>query len=261
MACSSKYIILCENTFPPLDQCSLTIIERFDRTEHRRPWPESMIIGVGCVNENQLFVFTQYQLMLYSMDSFEKLHVFSLFKDTCPSSSLEHHQRCITGTVSDRRAFYIRISEQSDRVLSTVDCDTWNLILRYDLNTIFPGVQQFVNFAVTADSIQFLVELPGSPYAVQVCSLDQSLSMKCEKLIRLFHADKPSQICSVYLPKFQKHRLVINDRSAKVLHLLSREKYLQSYAFVADALGYTADKNELIAFSNAGICSISLSAH
>ena len=260
MACSSKYIILCKNTFPRLDQCSLAIIERFDRTEHRMPWQESMIIDVACVNEKQFFVFTQYELMLYSLDSFEKLHAFNIFKDTCPYSSLDHPQRCLTEAVSDRRAFYIHLNEQSHRILSVVDCDTRNSMLRYDLNTMFPGAQQLVNFSVTADSIQFLVELPGSQYAVHVCSLGQSQSMKCEKLIRLSYADKSSQICPVYSPKFQKHHLVI-DRRKKVLDLLSREKYLQSYPFVDDALGYTDDKNELIAVSKEGICSISLIAN
>ena len=261
MACSCDNILLCKNKLPKLDRCSLTIIERFNRTEHQIPWQDHFIISLGFINKVQFFTFTQYQLFLYSVDSLAKLHSFSLFKNNYTSSISGQLQYCLAGTVYDQRAFYIHFNGQSHRVLSVVDCETWDPIRHFNLTEMFPDVQQFVYMAMTDDSIQFPIELNDSQYAVQVCSLDRSLSMQGERQIRLSYADKPSRICSVYFPNCRKRLLVINDPSAKVIHLLSREKYLQSYPLIAHALCYVGDNHELVLASDVDIGSISLHAN
>jgi hypothetical protein len=66
---------------------------------------------------------------------------------------------------------------------------------------------------------------------------------------------------SVYFARLKTTLLFINDPSARVIHIVNRNKYLQSYPLLAHALCYAKENHRLTLASNRDICSIDFNTH
>jgi hypothetical protein len=82
--------------------------------------------------------------------------------------------------------------------------------------------------------------------------------IELKRTIHLSYAENPLTICPIYIHYIQKTIFFINDPSAKVIHMLTNEKYLQSYSIIAYTLCYVEENQELILTSNDGIYSINI---
>jgi len=259
MTCNQDYISIYKRPLNRIDRWYLGIIERFNGTEHSLDWPDGLIISIGFIAENNLYIFTPYDFIIYSLDSFSKINSWLLSNNDNHHLEYNHFQ---CGTVHDKYIYHIFLTNKSYWILSIFDLETINHLYDYNLTNTFPNVKRFIYIYIINKTICFLVEMDGLKYGVIFCSNNNNnnnqLKLEIKILIPLSYADNPLTICSIYIHHIENYIFFINDPSAKVIHILTNEKYLQSYSIIAYTLCYIEENHELILTSNDGIYSINI---
>lgn len=256
MAATADYILLGKSQSIRFDQRSLTIIEREECAERLLPWEDKSMVAMGFIDQDRFYVFSEDQLIIYSAKTSKLVHTYSL-----PLKDTDYPFSCITGAIDHDHIYYIHRNDHGHWILSIVDRTDLGWIRDYDLTKLFPEVQRFVYLAIDDQTIEFLVELHGSRYAVQFCALGSVGSLIPKALIRLVYAEKPSSLCSIFVPTLKNSFIVVNDPAGRILHLLTHDKYLQSYPQMAFAICYVQSRTELLLATSIDICSINLSTH
>ena len=74
----------------------------------------------------------------------------------------------------------------------------------------------------------------------------------------LYYSENPLSICSIYIHDLKTYFIIINDPLAKIIHIITNEKYLKSHRLIAYAFSYIKETNELMFISNNGLYSINI---
>ena len=256
MTANADYIVLGKSQSVRLDRRILTVIDRSNHKEHLLRWKDVFIVSIGFLDREKFYLFTEQHLITFSLDSFAQSNSFPL-----PVKQMTHSFSCVTGLVHGNHLYYIHRNDQSRWILSMVDYGRFAWIRDYDLTEIFPDVERYINLSIDGQTLQFLVELQGSRYFVNFAAFDPFGALKSKGCVLLIYAMKPSGICTISVPTSKKSLIVVNDSSAGIFHLLTTERYLQSYQFQSFAICHVAKRNELLVASTTDICSINLLTH
>ncbi len=118
-----------------------------------------------------------------------------------------------------------------------------------DLTILYPEVARFIHLSVTDKVFYYLVQMNDLTYAVVTQDVPPVI---------LNGAKQPLTIYSSYNEKSQQPLCFINDPLIDTLHIVTKDRYLQSYPLTAYAIYYFAEKNELMIVSKNSISSINL---
>jgi hypothetical protein len=259
MTCTRDFIILFKKQSDRLIRWNLSAIQRSDRVEYDLNWRDPLIISIGPINKNHIYIFTEHEFIIYSLNSFSQVKSWTLSNGDQANLEYRDIKRGI-GIVHDNYIYHLSINNKFHQILSHYELETMNHLGDYNLTEIFPDVKRFIHICINDKTIGFLVEMDGLQYAVIFCSKNR-LTNESRRLIQLSYAGNPLTICSVYMHYLQKYIFFINDPSAKIIHILTNEKYLQSYSITPYTLCYIEENHELIFTSNDGIYSIKLNEH
>jgi hypothetical protein len=255
MACNYNYIILFKSQRNRLDRWDLGAIERGTQAEHNLDWHDGLIISMGCINNDLIYMFTEREFFIYSISKQGKVHSRILPRgndDELNNTSMEY-QRGI-GTIYDKHWYHIYSNRSTHWTLSKNTLDNaLTHINDLDLTRLFPDVARFIHFCVNEKIIYFLVQMNDLTYAVISYPTQDSSSP-----VVLIGAKQPLTIYSVYNQSLKQHLCFINDPSIDILHIVTNDRYLQSYSIIAYAIYYLANKNELMIVTNNLISSINL---
>ncbi|CAF1142378.1 unnamed protein product [Adineta ricciae] len=260
MICNKDYIILFKKQSEMLPRWHLNVIVRRNRISQDLDWDVHSITSIGSIDEKHLYMFTGHQLLIYSLDSFliSNSYLLSHTNDNCVQNDAVTHG---IGTVFNGYIYYISYNEKFRWILSILEFETMSNLFDYDLTEAFPDVKRFIHICVNDITVGFLVELDSCQYAVIFCSSHRQLTMQCRRLIYLSYAGNPLSICSVYIRCLQKHIFFVNDALAKIIHLLTTEKYIQSYTITVHSLHYAKESDEIFLALDDGIYTIRLKDH
>ncbi len=256
MTCNENYIIIFQSQSDRLTRWSSIMIERSNPKERDLKWHNLLIKSIGFIDINRIYLFTDREFIIYSSNLSSKLHSCILLTDNNHNTEYKDIQRGFNGIVHDKYIYHIYLNIECHWILSILEVETINHICDHDLTDIFPDIKRFIHICITDRTINFLVKMESSQYAVMFCSINTKIELK--KRILLSYAENPLTICPVYIYYIKKYIFFINDPSTKIIHLLSNEKYLQSYSIIAYTLCYVEENKELILTSNNGIYSINI---
>jgi hypothetical protein len=262
MTCSTKYIVLFKSQRNRLDRWHLGAIERGSHNEHSLDWHDGLIISMGYIGNNQIYMFTEREFFIYSLLDRRKLNTRILPHGNddgfeINNSSSNQYQRGI-GTVFNKFMYHIYLNRKSRWTLSKNSLEKLVHIYDYDLTRLFPDVLSFIHLCVNEKRINFLVQMNDLSYAVVFCSTNDRTINECISQIILSGAKQPLTIYSGFMQSLKQEVFFINDPSNDILHILTIENYLQSYSITAHAICYVEDKNELMIVTNNSISSINL---
>lgn len=257
MTCNTRYIVLFESQLNRLDRWSLGAIERGSQTVSSLDWHDGLIISMGYMGNNNIYMFTEREFFIYSISTRRKLQTRILPHGNddgfeINNSSLNEYQRGI-GTVDDKFMYHIYLNRSSHWTLSKTSLDTLSRMHNYDLTLTFPDVLRFIHLCISEKTINFLVQMNDLSYAVVFWLINKSISS-----IILPGAKQPLTIYSAFIQSLKCEVFFINDPSNDILHILTIEQYLQSYPITAHAICYVVDKHELMIVTNNYISSINL---
>jgi len=258
MTCNEKCIIIFQSQSDRLIRWYSIIIERSNPTERDSKWHNLLIKSIGFIDINRIYLFTDREFIIYSSDLSSKLRSCILLTDNNHNSEYKDIQRGLNGIVHDKYIYHIYLNIECHWILSIFDVETINHICDRDLTEIFPDIKRFIHICITDRTINFLVKMESSHYAVMFCSNTINSKIELKRTILLSYAENPLTICPVYIHYIQKYIFFVNDPSIKIIHILSNEKYLQSYSIIAYTLCYIEENHELILTSNDGIYSINI---
>jgi hypothetical protein len=261
MTCNTQYIILFKSQIKRLDRWDFGAIERRSHIEHNLDWHDGLIISMGYMGNNIIYMFTEREFFMYSLNNFRKIKTLILAHGNDDGSETSSHpydepQRAI-GTAYDKYMYHIYLNRKSNWILSRNLIDTLARVGNYDLTLRFPEVQRFIHICVNDQTINFLVQMNDSSYAVVFCSLNDCVPFPMPPII-LYKAQHPLTIYSAFIKPLKKYFFFINDPSIDIMHILTQEGYLQSYSVNAHAISYIADSQELMVVTNNSISSINL---
>jgi hypothetical protein len=257
MTCNQTYIIVFKIQTDLLTaQGSLFAIERSNRIEQDLFWQSQSITSIGFIDKNHLYIFTEDDFTIYSLSKFSIYNSWTL-----TNNDNNGNQSRGIGTVYDKYVYHIYINEDSHRILSICELASMEHVYDYNLSIDFSDVNRFLHICINNRTINILVELKSLQYAVISLFKTDHLSVESSRLIPLSYANNPLTICSIYIHYLKKYFLFVNDPSAKIIHILTDDKYLQSYAITAHALSYNEENCELTFVSNDGIYSININEH
>jgi hypothetical protein len=263
MACSAQYIVLFKSQWNRLDRWQLGAIERRHHNGHSLDWHDGLIISMGYIDKkNSIYMFTERDISIYSLFHRRKVRSHMLPRGNDDGSEINNvsyneSQRGI-GTVYDESIYHIYLNRNARWTLSKNSYDTYSHIHDKDLTRIFPDVERFIHLCVNDKTINFLVQMNDSSYAVVFCSKTDYTTNEYRSPIILPHAQKPLTISSAYITCLHRYLFFINDPSIDTLHILTTEEYLESCFITAHALCYVADKHELMVVTDSSISSINL---
>jgi hypothetical protein len=262
MACNAQYIILFKSQLNRLDRWHLGVIERRTHIEHSLDWHDGLIISMGYIEKNLIYIFTEREVFIYSVNQRRKLDSRILPRGNDDGSDLNNlsdneSQRGI-GTAYDKYIYHIYLNRNSRWTLSKTLLEKLVHVCDYDLTRLFPDVERFIHLCINDKTMNFLVQMNDSSYAVVFCSTDDCITYAHLPPIILPNAHKPLTISSAYIKYFNNYIFFINDPSNNMLHILSPKAYLQSYSMPVHAMCYVADKHELLIVTNNSISSINL---
>ena len=254
MTCNTTYIIVFKmQTDLLISRGDLIAIERSNRIDQDLIWQSDPITSIGFIDKNHLYIFTEYDFTIYSLTTLSIYYTWTLI-----NNNNNGEQSRGIGTVYDKYVYHIYINEDSHRILSICEINSMEHVYDYNLSIDFSDVNRFLHICINNQTINLLVEMKSLQYAVISLFKTDHLSVESSRLIPLSYANNPLTICCIYNHYLKKYFLFVNDPSAKIIHILSNEKYLQSYAITAHALSYNEDNCELIFVSNDGIYSINI---
>ncbi|CAF0912836.1 unnamed protein product [Adineta steineri] len=257
MACNKTYIILFKSQLNRTTQGNLSAIVRYNKREQNLDWDDDLMVSIGSIDNTNLYILTKSDFVLYSLDSFDKINSWAL-PNINNHNLISNDTTSGVGTVHNNYVYIISRNNDFHWMLSLFEFKTMIHLYDYNLTQMYSEIKRFIHICVNDTTMSFLVEMNSSQYTVIFCTLDNDSKFEPKKLIQLFYAERPLTICSVYMNTLQKHLFFINDPSAKIIHILTIEKYIQSYSLIANALCYIKDNHELIFVSNDGIHSIKL---
>jgi hypothetical protein len=257
MTCNIDHIIIFKSHLNRSDQWCLSLINRFNQTEYNLNWTDGLIVSMGFIDKNNIYIFTERDFLIYSVNPFSKQDSFVLSHTDNNSSGCYDLQSGI-GTVDKKYIYHIHLNSKCHWILSIIELEKINYLDHYDLTERFPDIKRFIHICINDKTINFLVEMDGSQYAVMFCLINTPTSIELKGLIKLSYAGNPLTICSVFMDYLKKYLFFINDPADKIIHILTHEKYLQSYSLIAYALCYIEETHELIITSTDAVCSINL---
>ncbi|CAF0909335.1 unnamed protein product [Rotaria sp. Silwood1] len=257
MTSNEDYIILFRSRSNQLLPCCLSAIDRSNLQEQRLNWRDHTITSFGFINKTHLYIFTQRNFIIYSIESYTQINSWLLSNNNDYNSELNDHEYSI-GNVYDKYIYYIDLNNKNQWILSIFEFETMNHLYDYNLTENFPQVKRFIHICINNKYISYLVEMDGLQYAVVFCSYKNHSITALKEQISLYYAEKPLTICSIYIYNLQKYIFFINDPSAKIIHIITNEKYLKSYKKTAHAFNYIDENQELLLASNDGIYSINI---
>lgn len=260
MTCNAHFIVLFKSQRNRLDRWHLGAIERGSHNEHSLDWHDGLIISMGYIGNDQIYMFTEREIFLYSITQHRKLDSRILPRGNDDGIEISHfpneYQRGI-GTVFRKYAYHIYSNRNSHWTLSKNNLlENFSHVHDYDLTRMFPDVSRFIHLSVNEKTIQFLVQMEDSSYAVVFCSTNDCIINDSMVPVTLIGAKQPLTIYSAYISSIKREVFFINDPSIDILHLITLEKYLHSYPVLAHAICYVADKDELMIVTNNSICSV-----
>ncbi|UJR27168.1 hypothetical protein I4U23_008466 [Adineta vaga] len=260
MACNKDYIVLFKSQSNRLIRWYLNVIVRYNKIGQDLDWDVLSITSVGSIDRNNLYIFTEHDFIIYSLDSFSTVGSYPLTHANEHSLQDDDIKHSI-GTVFNGYIYHISYNNKFHWLLSIFDLESMNNLFDYDLTEAFSDVKRFIHICVNHETVGFLVELDSGHYAVIFCSNHHHLTMSSRRLIHLSYAESPLIICSVYIKNLQKNMFFINDVSAKIIHLLTIDKYIQSYPITVHSLCYIEENDEILLASKDGIYAIRLKDH
>lgn len=256
MACSYQHIVFFKSQRNRIDQWQLGVFERGIQTQKILPWHDGLIISMGFVRKDQIYMFTEREFSMYSIPQERKFHTRILRHGNNDDyeyvhSSTDYHRGI--GTVDAKHWYHIYFNRSSNWILSKNTLQDSTHIYEKDLTRLYPDVQRFIHLCIHNEHIYFLVQNTDSSYAVISHPPQDTLSP-----IVLHNAQKPLTIFAGYSQTLNTHLFFVNDPSANILHIFTNDRYLQSYTLMAYAMCYLEEKNELLLATDQSICSINL---
>ena len=256
MACSYQYIVFFKSPHNRVDNWQLGVIQRGTHIQHSLPWHDGLIISMGFLRNNQIYMFTEREFSIYSIAEQRKVNSRILRHGNNEDyeyvhSSTDCHRGI--GTVDEKCWYHIYFNRSSNWILSKNNLQQFNHLSDTDLTRFYPDVLRFIHLCVHDKHIYFLVENTDHSYAVIAYPPRDSLSP-----IVLLRAQRPLTIFAGYSKSLDSHLLFVNDPSANILHIIADEIYLKAYPFTAYAICYLEEKNELLLATDQSICSINL---
>src|SRR5207237_155680 len=152
-----------------LDRWHLGAIERGTHIEQSLDWHDGLIISMGYIQNNNIYMFTEREFFIYSILQRRKLN---------------------------------------SRMLPHGNDDGYEII-------------------------NFLVQMDDLSYGVVFCSTNDCSKNDSISSIILIGAKQPLTISSAYIHSLKRDIFFINDPSIDILHIITIEKYLQSYSITA----------------------------
>jgi hypothetical protein len=231
-------------------------IDRSNPIERDSKLHNLFIKSIGFIDKDNIYIFTEREFLIYSSDFLSKHYSCILLNDHNYNSEYNNVHLGFGGIVHEKYIYHIYLSTKDRWILSILERPTIKHLYDHDLTEIFPDVKRFIHISIHDRTISFLVEMDGRQYAVMFCSNTIHSKMEFKRLIYLSYAENPLTICPVYIPYIQKYLFFVNDPSAKIIHILTNERYLQSYSIMAYTLCYIEENQELIFTSTDGIYAI-----
>ena len=256
MACSYQYIVLFKSQRNRLDLWHLGAIERGTQAEQKLEWHDGLIISMGCINNDFIYMFTEREFVIYCISEQRRRtsRILPRGNDDEWNTSTTEYYRGI-GTIDGKFWYHMYSNRSNHWTLSKTTLDT---TLTHcgdiDLTLFFPDVKRFIYLSVMDKITFFLVQMTDSNYAV----VSYSTTYVTNPPVILIGAKQPLTIYSAYNQSLKQHLCFINDPSVDTLHVVTKDRYLQSCPIVAYAINYHAEKNELMIVANNLISSINL---
>ncbi|CAF3720848.1 unnamed protein product [Rotaria sp. Silwood1] len=262
IACDSQYIVCFKSPPNRLDRWKLGTIERRTHREYILNWHDGLIISMGSITNSIIYIFTEREFFIYSLEKRCKLDSRMLPRGDDDELEINYpqyneSQRGI-GSVYDKYMYHIYLNRKSHWTLSKNILENLSHVQNYDLTDIFPNVLRFIHICINENTINFLVQMNDSSYGVVFYSINNSKKNDKLSLIKFPRAQKPLTICSAFIQSLNQYIFFINDPSIDTLHIISTEKYLENYSVDCYAICYVANKHELIIVTNTSISSINL---
>ena len=261
IACTTQNIVRFKSELKRLDRWHLGVIERRTHKEYSLDWHDGLIISMGPIENDRIYMFTEREVFIYSLNQRRKLdsRILPRGEDDGLEIDLSRYnnfQRGI-GTVYNNNIYHIYLNRNSCWTLSKNSLDKLIHLHDYNLTDIFPDVDHFIHLCVNDRTISFLVQMYDSSYCVVFCSVKNPTN-RSQSPITLPRAKKPLTICSAFIESLNQYIFFINDPPIETLHILNTSEYMQSYSIDAHAICYVESRRELIIVTSNSISSISL---
>ena len=262
MACSARYIIIFKSELKRVDRWQLGSIERGSEVQHGLTWHEGLIISMGFIGLNKIYMFTEREFLQYSIIQGRVLDSRILPRGSDESSQTTSHpydepQRGI-GTIHEGLVYHIYLNQNDQWTLYKSTLEKLALTMSYNLTVLFPDVQRFVHICANSRTLNFLVQLEDSSYALAFRSLNACTPIEGMPPVHLPQAVNPRTVCSTLIDCLKRDVYFINDPLAETLHILDNHHYLLGYSVAAYAICAVEEKQELMVLTTQSICSMDL---
>lgn len=257
MASNEDCIIIGRSRSNQLYSWTLSSIDRSNRDKKSLNWNNNLITSIGFINRQTAYIFSERYFLTYSMPTFSTLGSWILVNESTSNSEL-NIQHCGIGTVYDKCIYHVYLNSKYQWILSIFELETIRHLYDYDLTENFSDIKRFIHICVNDRYVSFLVEIDGSRYAVIFCARNNYSLQPLKQRIVLVYTGNPLTICSIYIYSLRRYIYFINDPSAKIIHLITNDKYLKSCTIIAHAFSYIPENSELLYVSNDGIYSIKI---
>ncbi|CAF2148630.1 unnamed protein product [Rotaria magnacalcarata] len=257
LTCNAKYIVLYKGSLNRVDSWHLGVVERGVQKEYPLTWHEGLIISMGWIINDDIYMFTEREVFIYSIARRIKLDSRMLPRSDDDEPETNYSHRGI-GAVYDKYIYHIYTNRSCHWTLTHYLREKLVSLTDYDLTILFPDVERFIHFCVNDITMNFLVQMNDESYGVVFCGTNNFKTNEKMPAIRFPRAQKPLTICSAFIRCLNQYIIFVNDPSIDILHILSTEKYLQAYRQDCHAMCHVGFKNEIILLTNNSISSINL---
>ncbi|CAF3328823.1 unnamed protein product [Rotaria socialis] len=257
LTCNAKYIVLYKGLLNRVDNWHLGVVERGVQKEYPLNWHDGLIISMGWIINDDIYMFTEREFFIYSIGLRIKLNSRMLPRSDDDEPETNYSHRGI-GAVYDKYIYHIYTNRSCHWTLTHYSREKFVSLNDYDLTMLFPDVERFIHFCVNDKTMNFLVQMNDASYGVVFCWTNNFKTNEKMPAIRFPIARNPLTICSAFIQCLNQYIIFVNDPSINILHILSTEKYLQAYREECHAMCHVAVKNEIILLTNNSISSINL---
>ncbi|CAF1132470.1 unnamed protein product [Adineta ricciae] len=262
MTCTTNDIILFKCQCNRLDRWRLDLIERRTHSTAKLEWHDGLIISMGSIDKQQIYMFTEKAFHTFYIRSDRRGISRILPRGNDDGSDIGNYsysspERGI-GIVHEKHMYHIFLNRKSRWTLSKNLLDTVAHLYNYDLALLFPDVERFIQFCITDRTMNFLVQLSNSSYAVVFCSANECSVIDSLQPIILPNAHQPLTICPVFISSINEYHFYINDPSTDTLHVINTDRYLYQHQVKAYAICYVRENQELLIVTENSISSIDI---
>ncbi|CAF0939958.1 unnamed protein product [Adineta ricciae] len=262
MTCTTNDIILFKCQCNRLDRWRLDLIERRTHSTAKLEWHDGLIISMGSIDKQQIYMFTEKGFHTFYIRSDRRGISRILPRGNDDGSDIGNYsynspERGI-GLVHEKHMYHIFLNRKSRWTLSQYLLDTVAHLYNYDLAALFPDVERFIQFCITDRTMNFLVQLSDSSYAVVFCSANDCSVNDSLRPVILPNAHQPLTICPVFISARNEYHFYINDPSTDTLHVINTDGYLYHHQVKAYAICYVRESQELLIVTENSICSIDI---